>query len=76
MQVHAARGDGASALEDYGEALRRRRSLGGVTASWIEDGLRAAEVHDALGDRDAALALADEMLVLAAGTPPARSGRR
>jgi ATP/maltotriose-dependent transcriptional regulator MalT len=65
MQVHAARGDGARALEDYREALRRRRSLGGVTASWIGDGLRAAEVHDALGDRDAALALADEMLVLA-----------
>jgi hypothetical protein len=65
MHVHAARGDHARALEDFAEALRRRERIGEITAGWIEDCLRAAEVHDAVGNHEEALALAADTLALA-----------
>ena len=65
MRVHAERGDPARALEDFAEARRRRERIGGETAAWIEDYLYAAELHDAVADRQAALALAANTLTLA-----------
>jgi DNA-binding CsgD family transcriptional regulator len=73
MWVRAARREHAAALADWEEA-QRRASLRGVNAAWIEDFAVAAEVHGALGDREAADAAVTRALELAEAwdTPGAR----
>ena len=73
MRLRAAQRDHRRALADWEEAVRRAERLRGVNPPWIGDLAVAAEVHQALGDVDAARALTAQALRLARrwGTPGA-----
>lgn len=73
MRLRAAQGDHRRALVDWEEAVRRAERLIGISPAWIEDLIVAADVQQALGDKDAAQALVAQALALARrwGTPGA-----
>lgn len=73
MRLRAAQGQHRRALADWEDAVRRAERRIGVNPGWIEDLVVAADVQHALGDEDAAQALAEHALVLARrwGTPGA-----
>ncbi|MDW5595465.1 AAA family ATPase [Conexibacter stalactiti] len=65
MRLRVVVGEPRLAVADWEEARRRAGRLFGVNPGWIGDLVVAAEAHHALGERDAAVALADEALTLA-----------
>ena len=67
MRLRAAQGQHGRALDDWAEAGRRAERLFGMNADWIPNLIAAAEVHWAIGDRDACEALVAQALALARG---------
>ena len=67
MRLRAAQGEHGRALRDWEEAGRRAARLFGMNADWIPNLIAAAEIHRAIGDRNACQALVAQAMALARG---------